>query len=142
MAAINIPHEVQTCESYLLSIVSALNFSLTPTFAFRRKPRLFAQQARNEAMILAVGAKLTRNIKETTVGIPKKKPVDKKPAKKKAVAKKRIALPRKTVKPVKVASTSTSSTVSITTVRVTPVTKVSSTSITPGTKVSYKSEKK
>ena len=123
-------------------MVSALNLCPPQLSPFGRKPRLFAQQARNEGMILAVGAKLTRNIKEITVGIPKKKPVDKKPAKKKAVAKKRIALPRKTVKPVKVASTSTSSTVSITTVRVTPVTKVSSTSITPGTKVSYKSEKK
>ena len=93
-------------------------------------------------MILAVSAKLPRNIKEKIMGIPKKKPVDKKPAKIKAAVKKRIALPRKTVKPVKVASTSTSSTASITTVRVTPVTKVSSTSVNPGTKVSYKSEKK
>jgi hypothetical protein len=88
-------------------------------------------------MILAVSRKLSRNIKEKTVGTPKKKP-----AKIKAAVKKRIALPRKTVKPVKIASTSTSSTASITTVRVTPVTKVSSTSINPGTKISYKSEKK
>jgi hypothetical protein len=93
-------------------------------------------------MILTASAKLSRNVKEKTVGTPKKKSVEKKPAKIKAAVKKRIALPRKTVKPVKIASTSTSSTASITTVRVTPVTKVSSTSINPGTKVSYKSEKK
>jgi hypothetical protein len=93
-------------------------------------------------MILAVGAKLPRNIKEKIMGIPKKKPVDKKPAKIKAAVKKRIALPRKVVKAVKVASTSTSSTAAITTVRVSPITKVSSTSITPGTKISHKSEKK
>ena len=93
-------------------------------------------------MILAVGAKLPRNIKEKIMGIPKKKPVDKKPAKIKAAVKKRIALPRKVVKAVKVASTSTSSGASITTVKVSPITKVSSTSVTPGTKVSYKSEKK